>query len=160
MEQESRNRQMWLCTDPRTSSLVLVGTPVAYACCAGCVEAAEELVRHGAWSHATNSTWCNEGTPPLLAAAENERLEAMQWLVEEQGHDIRMLDSQGRGILGVMAANKELTSLIPGVNQNRKACIQWAKRRLKDGKGRPRQPTPQKPQVVQSAANVVGAWAV
>lgn len=72
----------WLVTDPRTSLLTQVGAPVGWACYTNQVEVARYLVQHGASPEATNEIFWDH-RPPLLAAAENGKLEAVQFLVEE-----------------------------------------------------------------------------
>jgi ankyrin repeat protein len=88
----------WLCTDDRTKALVKVGSPVGWACYTGQVDIARALVAHGADPNATDAVlWT--GTPPLLVAAQNGKLEAMKYLVEELGQDIHMRDPRGRDIM-------------------------------------------------------------
>jgi hypothetical protein len=72
----------WLVTDPRTSLLLQVGSPVGWACYTNQVDVARYLVQHGASPEATNEVFWDH-RPPLLAAAENGMLEAVKFLVEE-----------------------------------------------------------------------------
>lgn len=130
----------WLLTDPRTASLVHSGAPVGWACYTGRVEIAKLLVSHGASSHATDEAMYFHRAP-LLMAAENGKLEAMRWLVEEQGHDIRTVQSTSDGDRGVLDALRDVGPAAME-DPDRRRCIQWARRMLAEAEGRPRQPVP------------------
>jgi hypothetical protein len=66
------------------------------------------------------------GLPPLCVAAQNGQLEAIRWLVDEVGQDVRLTDRNGRGVVqhAKMAPNWEDC---PG----QVACVQWANERFK-----------------------------
>ena len=77
----------WLTSDPRTASLINIGTPVGWACYTDRVDIARHLVKLGASPEKTTETLWNH-RPPLLAAAENGKLNAVKFLVEECGLSI------------------------------------------------------------------------
>lgn len=87
----------WLATDPRTSLLLLVGSPVGWSCYTDQVEVAQYLVQHGASPEATDEVFWDH-RPPILAAAENGKLEAVKFLVEECNVSIST-QCRGNGIL-------------------------------------------------------------
>jgi len=92
----------WLATDARSRPLLTVGAPVGWALYTNRVKLARMLVKHGADAAATDAVFfgCR---PPLLVAASNSHLLAMQYLVDELGHDIRTTDRHGRGILATIS---------------------------------------------------------
>ena len=93
----------WLATDPRSRRLVKVGAPVGWALYTNRVKLARMLVAKGADATATDAVLfgCR---PPLLVAAGNGQLLALQFLVEELGFDIHETDRLGRGILETIAS--------------------------------------------------------
>jgi hypothetical protein len=115
----------WLCTDERTKCLVREGSPIGWACYTGRIECARLLFRHGADPAATDMVLWG-GLPPLCVAAQNGQLEAIRWLVDEVGQDVRLTDRNGRGVVqhAKMAPNWEDC---PG----QVACVQWANERFK-----------------------------
>ena len=118
----------WLCTDTRTSALLKFGAPVGWACYTGRVEVARALVAHGASATATTAALWNH-CPPVLVAASNGQLEAMQWLVNELGHDIRTVDARGKGVEGYVKQD-------PGWRDGPKAALlKWAQTKMAEAKG-------------------------
>jgi len=97
----------FLVVDPRTRGLMRAGAPVAWACHTGRVECARAVVAAGGSVNATSA--CSFGKPPLLLAAENGSLRAMQWL---QGVDFAAArdPGTGRGVLVTVAAPGSLTT--------------------------------------------------
>ena len=114
----------WLCTDDRTKCLINEGCPVGWACYTGKVDIARKLVQHGADSTKTDYTLFYN-CPPLLVAAENGQVEAMEFLVDEMGHDIHMVGPTGRDLLQSIMVPPNWME-VPG---HRKA-YRWAKERL------------------------------
>ena len=114
----------WLCTDDRTKCLINEGCPVGWACYTGKVDVARKLVQHGADSTKTDYTLFYN-CPPLLVAAENGQVEAMEFLVDEMGHDIHMVGPTGRDLLKSIMVPPNWME-VPG---HRKA-YRWAKERL------------------------------
>lgn len=89
----------WLLTDDRTKSLVRIGSPVGWAAYTGQLEIMRLLVQHGADPAATHQVLWGGAPSPLLVAAQNGKLEAMKYLVNECNQDVRMKDPRGKGIL-------------------------------------------------------------
>jgi hypothetical protein len=118
----------WLISDPRTTSLVDVGTPVGWACYTGRIEIARLLVNKGVSPNATHEGFW-DSRPPLLAAAENGKLDAVKFLVEECGIDISSAKWKGNGI-------KEHVQMSPNWNEtpDLQAVLKYAKLKLKKGK--------------------------
>ena len=117
----------WLCTDPRTRGLVTIGSPIGWACYTGEVDVARVLVAHGANPAATHIILWG-GAPPLFAAAQNGQLEAMKYLVEELGQDIRMLDNNGKGVKNHIKDSPRWSEM-----EGHKECMKWAKEKLNQG---------------------------
>jgi hypothetical protein len=127
----------WLCTDERTRTLLTFGAPVGWACYTGRVEVARVLVAHGASATATTAALWGH-CPPILAAASNGQLEAMQWLVSELGHDVRTVDHRAKGVAGYVKQD-------PGWRDGPKAALlQWAQSQIAEATGPP-PPTPPTP---------------
>lgn len=114
----------WLCTDERTKRLVNEGSPVGWACYTGRIECAKLLVRHGADPSATDAVLWNH-LPPLMVAAQNGQLEALQWLVDEIGVDLRSKDATGKSVVHHIKVPKNWEDC-PG----HVACLEWVNRRL------------------------------
>ena len=115
----------WLCTDPRTRPLVGEGTPIGWACYTGRLECAKALLRHGADPRATDVVLWG-GLPPLLVACQNGQLEAIQWLVDEVGIDVRTKDLHGKGAIHHVKTPANWEDLPSHV-----ASLAWVKARLK-----------------------------
>ena len=116
----------WLVSDPRTASLIHIGTPVGWACYTGRVTIARFLVNNGALPDATHAGfWAHR--PPLLAAAENGELEAVKFLIEECGIPIST-KWKGHGI-------REHIQMSPNWNDapGRQATMKYAILKLKQG---------------------------
>jgi hypothetical protein len=119
----------WLCTDPRTRGLVTIGSPIGWASYTGEVDVARVLVAHGANPAATHIIlW--DGCPPLFAAAKNGQLEAMKYLVDELGQDIRMTDRHGKGVKKHIKDCPRWSEL-----KGNKECMEWAKEKLNQAQG-------------------------
>jgi hypothetical protein len=114
----------WLCTDPRTRGLMTIGSPIGWASYTGEVDVARVLVAHGADPAATHTILWG-GVPPLFAAAQNGKLEAMKYLVEELGQDIRMTDNHGKGVKKHIKDSPNWSEL-----KGHKECMKWAKEKL------------------------------
>ena len=116
----------WLCTDERTKALVTCGAPVGWACYTGQVAIGKRLVAHGADASATDAVlWgC---LPPLHVAAQNGKLEAMKWLVDELGHDIRAKGNDGESVLDACRRPPNWRDIDDHVQ-----CLEWAKKRLRE----------------------------
>lgn len=114
----------WLATDPRTKVMLTRkdSAPVAWACFTNKVELAKMLVKHGADSHATYVA-VYDSKPPAHLAAENGKLLAVKYLMEECGHDIHERDALGHDIRAALRRyNKKWTSSAGCV-----ACDEYAK---------------------------------
>jgi len=118
----------WLLSDPRTASLIEVGSPVGWACYTGRIEVARMLVDNGAFPNATHEGFWNS-RHPLLAAAENGMIDSVQFLVEECGIDISSVTWKGNGI-------KDHVKMSPNWNEipEHKSVLKYAKLKLKKGK--------------------------
>lgn len=105
----------WLSTDSRTKVMLTRtdSAPVAWACYTGNVELARMLVKHGANSHATTDVVFGK-KPPTHLAAENSKLLAVKYLVEECGHDIRERDCSGSNIRTCIRKNFSEWRDLPG----------------------------------------------
>lgn len=118
----------WLCTDDRTKSLIHEGCSVGWACYTGQVEIARRLVAHGADPGKTDDVLFYK-CPPLLMAAENGQLEAMQYLVNELGQDIHMVGpTSGRNVI-------DSIQTVPNWNEgDHLQCYEWAMSRMQDNR--------------------------
>ena len=105
----------WLSTDSRTKVMLTRtdSAPVAWACYTGNVELARMLVKHVANSHATTDVVLKKKTPTHLAA-ENSKLLAAKYLVEECGHGIRERDCSGSNIRTCIRKNFSEWRDLPG----------------------------------------------
>jgi len=113
----------WLCNDSRTQGLIGIGSPVGWACYTGQVEIAKVLVDRGANPAANHpSLW---GEHPLLCAAQNGQFEAVKWLVEDMGQNIRMVDQHGGGILSHIMTVPDWPQL-----EGHMKCFAWAEKML------------------------------
>jgi len=117
----------WLCSDERTKPMVSIGCPVGWACYVGRIQIARVLVEAGADPGSTDDVLFNR-VPPLLLAAQNGRLEALKYLVEECGQNIRMTDHEGRDILRSIKDSTNWRDLPDHVE-----CHKWAKKMLREG---------------------------
>jgi hypothetical protein len=90
------------------------------------VEIARTLVGYGASAGATDVVLWNH-LPPLMVAAENGQLSAMQYLVDKLGHDINMKDSRGRDVMKHITDTPNWREL-----EGHKACRKWLKKKQKE----------------------------
>jgi len=118
----------WLCTDGRTKDLIEVGCPVGWAGYTGQVEIMRQLVRYGADPSKTDDVfWCN--TPPMLVAAQNGKLDAVKFYVEECNQDLGMVDNEGKNILKHIEMSQNWREI-----DNHVETHKWAKAMLKKQK--------------------------
>lgn len=118
----------WLCTDERTKELIGVGCPVGWAGYTGQVEIMRELTKHGADPSKTDDVfWCS--TPPMLVAAQNGKLDAVKFYVEECKQDIGMVDEEGNNILKHVKISQNWLEIEGHVETHK-----WAKAMLKSQK--------------------------
>jgi hypothetical protein len=118
----------WLCTDGRTKDLIHVGCPVGWAGYTGQVEIMRQLVSYGADPSKTDNVfWCS--TPPLFVAAQNGKLEALKFYVEECKQDIGMVDDEGNNVLKHIELSPNWRELDDHVETHK-----WAKALLKKQK--------------------------
>lgn len=118
----------WLCEDSRTKSLVKTGSPIGWAMYTGRLDIARTLKSHGADHVATDAVLWNF-KPPLLVAASNGQVEAMQFLVGECGQDIGTLDRDRRGVLAIIEDIYQWNA-----QEGHSKAHKWAKKKLKSKK--------------------------
>lgn len=94
----------WLCT--KGGADATVGTPVVWACYTDHVQIARTLVSEfGADPLKPDPGF---GMPALHMAAENGRLDATKWLLQEVGVDPGLRDRRGRTALEVAKASSNM----------------------------------------------------
>lgn len=115
----------WLCTDDRTKSLIHEGCSVGWACYTGQVDIARKLVAYGADPTKTNRVLFYD-CPPLLVAAENGKLEAMKYLVDELGQDINMVGPSRRNIIDSITSSPNWNEI-----EDHRNSHEWAMNRMR-----------------------------
>ena len=87
-----------------------------------------ELIQHGADPSKTDDVfWCN--TPPMLVAAQNGKLDAVKFYVEDCKQDIGMIDDEGNNILKHVEKSQNWREIDDHVETHK-----WAKSLLKQQK--------------------------
>lgn len=117
----------WLCTDERTKSFVNIGCPVGWSCYTGQVDIARLLVEvYNVDAHKTDNILWNS-LSPLFVAASNGQFEALEFLVNECGMNIKDVDGFGKNVLNHIESSPNWRE----VDGHRK-CHKWAKKKLKE----------------------------
>ncbi len=124
----NRETVRWLCTDERTKAMINIGCPIGWAAYTGQVDIMRDLIGFGADPNKTDAVLWNR-LPPLLVAAQNGKLDAMKFLVDECNQDIKMCDSSGRDIIGNIKDSPNWRDMEDHVSAHK-----WAKKRLKKKK--------------------------
>ena len=124
----NRDIVRWLCTDTRTKDMINVGCPIGWAGYTGQVDIMRQLVSYGADPSKTDDVlWSN--TLPLFVAAQNGKLGAVKFYVEECKQDIRMIDDEGNNILKHIEKSQNWREI-----DNHVETHKWAKSMLKKQK--------------------------
>ena len=118
----------WLCTDARTKDLINIGCPVGWAGYTGQVDIMRQLVSYGADPSKTDDVLWNN-TLPLFVAAQNGKLDAVKFYIEECKQDIGMIDDEGSNILKHVEKAQNWREMDDHVETHK-----WAKSMLKKQK--------------------------
>lgn len=121
----NRDIVRWLCTDKRTKDMINFGCPIGWAGYTGQVDIMRQLVSYGADPRKTDDVlWSN--TQPLFVAAQNGKLDAVKFYVEECQQDIGMVDDEGNNILKHVEKSQNWREI-----DNHVETHKWAKSMLK-----------------------------
>lgn len=121
----NRDIVTWLCTDTRTKDLINVGCPVGWAGYTGQVDIMRQLVSYGADPSKTDDVLWSK-TIPLFVAAQNGKLDAVKFYVEECNQDIGIIDDEGNNILKHIEKSHNWREI-----DNHVETHKWAKSMLK-----------------------------
>ena len=116
----------WLCTDERTKPLLQIGCPVGWSCYTGQVDIARLLVKEYKVNPRRTDDFLWVGLSPLFVAAQNGQLEAMKFLVDECGMNIKDVVLNGRNVLKHIELSPNWREI-----EGHKKSHKWAKKRLR-----------------------------